>query len=152
MSWLACISIHARARRELGGAAGQLAQGHQFGQRRQAAGLPWLAPRAANFIGYFRLDEEGQTLVAAAVVGMRATEFITGPTQQHRARHQFESLAAALAAEAARLHVRHRPIRVLLGIRSSRRSGGAGVDRHRYGAADKRHDRQHGGSLRFVCT
>src|SRR5436189_2629879 len=82
----------------------QLAEYHQFGERRRRADLPDLGP-VADLVQQFRTQEERQALVAADVF-VRADIFVTGMADQDASRHQFEEAAAALAAEAALAHIR----------------------------------------------
>src|SRR5437899_2176344 len=83
----------------VGGGLRELAEHHQFGQRRRAADPPDFRAVADRF-HQFRSQKERQALVAADMV-VGADIVVAGMADQHRSRHQFEEAAAAVAAEAA---------------------------------------------------
>ena len=72
----------------IGGGLRQLAEHHQFGQRRRAADPPCLGPVADRF-HQFRVQEERQALVTADMV-VGAEIFVAGIADQNRARYQLE--------------------------------------------------------------
>jgi hypothetical protein len=81
----------------------QFPQHHQFRQRRRGADLPRGLAVADRFHQLGR-KEERQALVAADVL-VGADIFIAGMADQHRSRHQFAELAAAVQAETALAHI-----------------------------------------------
>ena len=67
----------------------------------------------ADRLHQFGREEERQALVAADVV-MGAGIFVAGMADQHRSRHQFAELAAAVQAETALAHIGDRVAAMLL--------------------------------------
>ena len=88
----------------------QLAQHHQFRQRRCGTDLPDRAA-VADRLHQLGVQEKRQALVAADVV-MRAGIFVAGMADQHRSRHQLAGLAAAAQAETAFAHIGNRVARM----------------------------------------
>ena len=91
------------------------------------------APRGASSSTSSGDEVHRQAFVAAAAVLVGAAVLLAGPAEQHRTRHQLVHATAAMAAERAALHERHRPAFVRLPIGAVVRAGVAAVghDRHR---------------------
>ena len=85
---------------------------HQFRQRRHGPDLPGCLAVADRF-HQFGPNEERQALVAADMV-VGAGVFVAGMADQHRSRHQFAELAAAMQAETALAHIGDRVTAMLL--------------------------------------
>ena len=102
-----------------------------------------LSPIASTSSG---ADEERQAFVAADVV-VGADVFVAGMADQHRPRHQFAELAAAVQAETALAHVGDRVTAMLLRERPVAGPGAAAEVGHGNGFALDERGRDHPANL-----